>query len=149
MTYIAFLLVCLVLSLIVAVSAANNARTKYWSFHSANLEVDISNTDSDLAMMENYARQLSTDSTFVRFSNMKGLEEHGFVFTAYTVMRNLSLRQYGLTSLPVTTYIYLPESGYVISPSQFTEVSQFYRYNLAYPPHLIAVKRTPCAKCER
>ena len=136
MTYIAFLLVCLVLSLIVAVSAANNARTKYWSFHSANLEVDISNTDSDLAMMENYARQLSTDSTFVRFSNMKGLEEHGFVFTAYTVMRNLSLRQYGLTSLPVTTYIYLPESGYVISPSQFTEVSQFYRYNLAYPPHL-------------
>jgi len=134
--YIGFLLVCLALGLILALSASSNARTKYWAYHSTNLELDISHMDSDLAMMENYARQLSTDSTFVRFSNMEGLEDPGFVFTAYSVMKNLSLRQYALAELPIKAYIYLPKSGYVISSSQFTEGSQFYRYYLAYPPQL-------------
>lgn len=136
MIYIGFLLVCLSLGLILALSASSNAKTKYWAYHSTNLELDISHMDSDLAMMENYARQLSTDSTFVRFSNMKGLKDPGFVFTAYSVMKNLALRQYALAELPVKAYIYLPESGYVISSSQFTESSQFYRYYLTYPPQL-------------
>ena len=138
-TYIGFLLVCLSLGLILAFSAAENAKSKYWLYHATGLELDVSHIDSDLSMMENYARQLSTDSTFVRFSSMQGLEDSGFVYTAYSVMRNLSMRQYALVGLPVKTYIYLPESGYVISPSQFTESSQFYRYYLTYPPQLESV----------
>jgi len=136
MIYIGFLLVCLGLGLVIALSAASNAKNKYWAYHATNLELDISHTDSDLAMMENYARQLSTDSTFVRFSNMDGLSDPGFVFTAYQVMQNLSLRQYGLSDLPVKSYIYLPRSEYVISSSQFSQSSQFYRYYLTYPNQL-------------
>jgi len=139
LTYIGFLLVCLSLGLFIAFSASSNAKTKYWAYHSTKLDVDVSHLDSDLSMMENYARQLSTDSTFVRFSNMKGLDDPGFVFTAYNVMQNLSLRQFALAELPVKAYIYLPESDYIISASQFTEGSQFYRYYLASPAPLEAL----------
>lgn len=136
LTYIGFLLICLLLGLFTVLSVTENARSRYWAYHTAKLDVDVSLMDNDLTMMENYARQLSTDSTFVRFSRMKGLEDDQFVFTAYNVMKNLSLRQVALAGLPVKAYIYLPESGYVISSSQFTESSQFYRYYLSYPPQL-------------
>ena len=47
--YICFLLVCLMLGLFLALSTSNHARAKYWAFHSTNLELDISQMDSDLA----------------------------------------------------------------------------------------------------
>ena len=131
--YICFLLVCLTLGLFFYVSASDNARSAYWAHHAAQLNVDVSTTDGNLAAMENYARQLSTDSTFVRLTNMTGLESPQFVYTAYEAMKNLSLRQYGLANLPATAHIYLPLSEYIISSSQFSTADQFYRFYLAYP----------------
>ncbi|MBP3657431.1 MAG: helix-turn-helix domain-containing protein [Clostridia bacterium] len=134
--YIFFLLVCLTLGFFFYMSVTDNAQKNYWSHHAAQLSVDVSITDSDLATIENFARQLSTDSTFVRLTNMTGLDSPGFVFTAYNVMQSLSVRQYALFSLPVDAHIYLPESDYVISASQFSEADPFYRYYLTYPPQL-------------
>lgn len=134
--YICFLLLCLTLSLILFVSSSDNAQENYWAHHAAQLSVDASITSSEITALESYARQLSTDSTFVRLTNMDGLSSPGFVYTAYTVMNNLAMRQYGLANLPVKSHIYLPRSGYVISSSQFTTFDQFYRYYLTYPEGL-------------
>lgn len=127
-SYSAFLLVCLALGAVLYLSSTRSARENFWEQQALSFERSIAAMDDDLAAMDSYTRQLLIDSTFIRFAGMKGLEEKGFVYTASEVMRTLSSRLYSLTALPVEeSHIYLKESGYVISASQFTEARQFYK----------------------
>lgn len=126
-SYSVFLLLCLALGACLYISSMRNARTSFWDQRAAQLESRMETMSGYLSIMDNYTRQLLTDSTFIRFSNMTGLFESGFVYTAYEVMQSLSPRQYSLINIPVReTHIYLEQSDYVISNSQFTEARSYY-----------------------
>jgi len=128
LSYSCFLLLCLFLVAALYVSSTKTARESYWQRQAVDFERAVAAMDEDLAAMDNYTRQLLIDSTFIRFSGMKGMEEKGFMYTAYEVMQSLASRLFSLSALPVNdSRIYLRRSGYVISGSQFTEVRQFYR----------------------
>lgn len=137
LSYSCFLLLCLFLGAALYVSSIRTARESFWQRQAVDFERAVSAMDEDLAAMDNYTRQLLIDSTFIRFSGMTGMEEKGFMYTAYEVMQNLASRLFGLSALPVNdSRIYLRQSGYVISGSQFTEVRQFYNDWRSYTPGL-------------
>ena len=126
-SYILFLLLCLALGVVLYTSTTRNAREAFWEHRALDLEQAVEEWDSDLSAMDRYTRQLLIDNTFVRFAGMEGIHQKGFVYTAYEVMQNLSSRIYSISNLPVVEdRIYMKNSGYVISASQFTEVRQFY-----------------------
>jgi len=126
-SYILFLLLCLALGVVLYTSTTRNAREAFWEHRALDLEQAVEEWDGDLSAMDRYTRQLLIDNTFVRFAGMEGIHQKGFVYTAYEVMQNLSSRIYSISNLPVVEdRIYMKNSGYVISASQFTEVRQFY-----------------------
>jgi two-component system, response regulator YesN len=132
-TYSIFLLICLALVFFFYVNTTNNARENFWQQQSARLNVAVGDMDDVMNTMDIYTRQLLTDSTFVRFANMSGLDEDGYIYTAYEVMKSLSPRSYLLLNAPISeSHIYLQNSGYVISGSQFTEVNQYYNSYKSY-----------------
>lgn len=137
LSYSCFLLLCLFLGAALYVSSSRAARVSFWERQAVDFERAVSAMDEDLSAMDHYTRQLLIDSTFIRFSGMKGMEEKGFMYTAYEVMQSLASRLFSLSALPVNdSRIYLPNCGYVISGSQFTEVEQFYNNWRSYTPGL-------------
>ena len=134
-SYILFLLLCLALGVILYTSSTQNARESFWEHRAVELEQDIMDWDDDLAAMDSYTRQLLIDNTFVRFAGMEGVHQKGYIYTAYEVMQTLTSRIYSISDLPVIEdRIYMKNSGYVISASQFTEARQFYEDYRIYHP---------------
>ena len=127
LSYCGFLLVCLILGVALYGTSAQNARENFWQQEATQLEANAASMGNHFSLMNGYARHLLTDSTFIRFSNMTGLSEKNYVYTAYEIMQDLSSKLFSLMNLPVLeSPIYLPASGYVISASQFTPVEQYY-----------------------
>lgn len=126
-SYILFLLLCLALGVVLYTTSTRNAREAFWEHRQLELAQAVEEWDNDLSAMDRYTRQLLIDNTFVRFAGMEGIHQKGFVYTAYEVMQTLSARIYSISQLPVVEdRIYMKNSGYVISASQFTEARQFY-----------------------
>ena len=126
-SYILFLLLCLALGVVLYTSTTRNAREAFWEHRELELKQAVEEWDNDLSAMDRYTRQLLIDNTFVRFAGMEGIHQKGFIYTAYEVMQTLSSRIYSISHLPVVEdRIYMKNSGYVISASQFTEARQFY-----------------------
>ncbi len=132
LSYALFLLLCLALGLCLYLSLSNSAKDDFWAHHSALLSNNVITMDHYLATVDSYTRQLTNDSTFIRFSNMKSLREQGYITTADAIMQTLNSRAFSLANVPITeSHIYLKNTKYVISSSQFTEVRQFYMdYNI-------------------
>ena len=132
-TYSIFLLLCLALVLFFYMNSTENARENFWQQQSARLNAAVADMDDVMDTMDAYTRQLLTDSTFVRFANMNGLEESGYIYTAYEIMKILAPKSYLLLKNPISEcHIYMNSSGYVISGSQFTEASQYYNSYKSY-----------------
>lgn len=128
LSYSIFLLACLVLGVVLYASSTNNARESFWQQRRVDFIDSVETMDGYLAVMDGYTRQLLNDSTFLRFANMGGLNEYGYMTTAYNVKNKLSERYFSLTGLPInSSQIYLPKVEYVISGSQFTPAEQYYR----------------------
>ena len=132
LSYGVFLLLCLALTLVLYLSLAKSAKDDFWTHHSALLSNNVIAMDHYLATVDSYTRQLTNDSTFIRFSNMKNLMERGYITTADSIMRTLLSRAFSLANVPIVeSHIYLKNTNYIISSSQFTEVRQFYMdYNV-------------------
>ena len=127
LSYCVFLLLCLALGLGLYLSMNKSARDDFWNHHGALLGNSVITMDHYLATVDSYTRQLTNDSTFIRFSNMDDLMEKGYITTANSIMQTLTSRAFSLANVPITeTHVYLKNTGYVISASQFTEVRQFY-----------------------
>jgi len=132
LSYSVFLLLCLALGIGLYLTITKSARDDCWSHQRALLSNSVVTMDHYLATVDSYTRQLTNDSTFIRFANMKDLYESGYITTADTVMQMLISRAFSLANVPITeSHIYLKNTKYIISSSQFTEVRQFYMdYNI-------------------
>ncbi|MBE0601516.1 MAG: hypothetical protein IH607_06975, partial [Firmicutes bacterium] len=127
LSYCVFLLLCLALGLGLYLSMNKSARDDFWNHHKALLGNSVITMDHYLATVDSYTRQLTNDSTFIRFSNMDDLLAQGYITTASSIMQTFTSRAFSLANMPIAeTHVYLKHTGYVISASQFTEVRQFY-----------------------
>lgn len=135
LSYTVFLFLALLLAMFLYFSSIRAAHRSYWDQQAMHLRASTATMNAYLDTMTNYCHQLTTDSTLVRLANMPGLVDKQFVQAAWQVMQNLNTRAYGLLNIPVTAaQLYLKESGYVISSSQFTEGEQYYRAYRAFTP---------------
>ena len=127
LSYCVFLLLCLALGVGLFLSTNKSAKDEFWSHNESLLGNNVVTMDHYLATLDSYTRQLTNDSTFIRFTNMKDLYEYGYITTANTIMQTLTSRAFSLANVPITeSHIYLKNTEYIISGSQFTEVRQFY-----------------------
>lgn len=127
-SYSVILLLCLIMGVSLYFSSTRNSRSDFWEQRHVHFQSNVAFLDHSLSALNSYSRQLLTDSTFIRFSNMKDINENGFYMTAYDVKNQLSSRLFSLSNLPVKeSHIYLRNIDYIISGSQFTEINQFYR----------------------
>ena len=75
--------------------------------------------ESQLQLMSDYSLQLRTDTTLLRLSNMHDETDANYVLAAYRMMQSLTIRQYGLISLPVIrSTLYLKESNHILTSSE-------------------------------
>ena len=74
-----FLLLCLALGLGLYLSLANSAKDDFWSHHSALLSNNVITMDHYLATVDSYTRQLTNDSTFIRFFQHEKPERQGAI----------------------------------------------------------------------
>ena len=127
LSYCVFLLLCLALGLSLYLSMNKSARDDFWNHQSALLGNSVITMDHYLATVDSYTRQLTNDSTFIRFANMDDFAEQGYITTAYSLMQTFTSRAFSLANVPILeTHVYMKNTGYIISASQFTEVRQFY-----------------------
>lgn len=135
LSYSVFLLLCLTLAIFLYSTSTRNARQMFWQQTMSRHESHVQTMDSYLSAMDSYTRQLLNDSTFIRFSNMRTINDKGAMYAAYTTMQTLAARLYSWGGMPIAeSHIYLKNLGYIISAGQFTEAEQYYRRYRVFTP---------------
>lgn len=133
-SYTCFLLICLILLALIGFSYDARVRDHYWEQQSDHLVRATSSFETDIQLMTDYARQLRTDYTLLALAQQTDETDRDYVFATYRVMQNLTVRQYGLLSLPVArTYLYLQSSNHVLTASESTSADLYYRSSRSFP----------------
>lgn len=123
-----FLFVCLALLVIIGFTYDSRVRDSYWQQQRSHLTRVSSGMESQLQLMSDYSLQLRTDATLLRLSNMHDETDANYVLAAYRMMQNLTIRQYGLISLPVIrSTLYLKESNHILTSSESVPAELYYR----------------------
>lgn len=130
LSYICFLLVCLMLLAVVGFSYDARVRDNYWEQQREHLTRVSSTMETDIQLMTDYARQLRTDSVLLGLSRETDETDREFVYSCYRVMQNLTVRQYGLMSLPVVrSFLYMQSSQHILTSGESVPVEMYYRSN--------------------
>ena len=128
LSYTMFLFVCLALLVGIGFTYDSRVRDSYWEQQRSHLTRVTSGMESQLQLMSDYALQLRTDTTLLRLSNMRDETDANYVLAAYRVMQNLTVRQYGLISLPVIrSTLYLKESNHILTANESVPAELYYR----------------------
>lgn len=128
LSYTMFLFVCLALLVIIGFTYDSRVRDSYWEQQRSHLTRVSSGMESQLQLMSDYSLQLRTDTTLLRLSNMHDETDANYVLAAYRMMQSLTIRQYGLISLPVIrSTLYLKESNHILTSSESVPAELYYR----------------------
>ena len=128
LSYTMFLFVCLALLVIIGFTYDSRVRDSYWQQQRSHLTRVSSGMESQLQLMSDYSLQLRTDTTLLRLSNMHDETDANYVLAAYRMMQSLTIRQYGLISLPVIrSTLYLKESNHILTSSESVPAELYYR----------------------
>jgi len=127
------LLICLILTFVIQSLSVKSARDSFWEQQYTETGNHAEEMAQNLQVMDGFTRQLLTENKFIRFTNMSGIEETGYMYTAYELMSLLTTKSYSFLTTPVReSHILLDKSGFVLSSSQFTEANQYFRYYRTY-----------------
>ena len=127
LSYTMFLFVCLALLVIIGFTYDSRVRDSYWQQQRSHLTRVSSGMESQLQLMSDYSLQLRTDTTLLRLSNMHDETDANYVLAAYRMMQSLTIRQYGLISLPVIrSTLYLKESNHILTSSESVPAELYY-----------------------
>lgn len=123
-----FLFVCLALLVGIGFTYDSRVRDSYWEQQRSHLTRVSSGLESQLKLMSDYALQLRTDTTLLTLSHMRDETDANYVLAAYRVMQSLTVRQYGLISLPIVrSTLYLKESNHILTSSESVSADLYYR----------------------
>lgn len=127
LSYSAFLLLCLLLSVCIFINATKNSREKFWQQNHTIFSNAVLITDGYLGVIDSYCRQLSRDDSFYRLANMTDNEDTNFYFTAMQNKKKVSTYLFSPAMVPVDFYyIYLHNTDYILSNNQFESARMFY-----------------------
>lgn len=132
-SYSVFLLAIILLLSLLYLTTLNNARNLYEIQNRNTVATDADYFEQNLYIMEMTCRQLLQNRDFRYIMDMEETSE-AFFERSHEVRNSLAVDIYPETFLPlVEMYVYLPRTGYIISPSTFCTTSFYYHKMRGYP----------------
>jgi len=132
-SYSIFLLIILVLFIFLYRSTINNARDSYDQQNETTLVSNAELFESDLNVMEVYCRQLLQNDTFRKVMNYQNTF-YPFTDMGNELQNSLATNVYAEALLPLKeSFIYFPETDYVLNPTYFISAKRFYNWIQKYP----------------
>ena len=132
-SYSIFLLIILVLFLFLYRSTINNARDSYDQQNETTLISTAELFESDLNIMEVYCRQLLQNDTFRKVMNYENTY-YPFTEMGNELQNSLATNVYAEALLPLKeSFVYFPETDYVLNPTYFISAKRFYNWIQKYP----------------
>lgn len=132
-SYSIFLLIILLLFGVLYYSGLDNMRDVYDLQTTTTFSRDVEIFEQDLRMMEMYCRQLLQNSSFRGIMNMQEVSDP-FFHLGREVKTSLAIDIYPEVFLPIDeVYVYLPLTGYILSPAQFCTADFYYDKVRIYP----------------
>ena len=132
-SYSIFLLIILVLFIFLYRSTINNARDSYDQQNETTLISNAELFESDLSVMEVYCRQLLQNDAFRKVMNFENTF-YPFTDMGNELQNSLATNVYAEALLPLKeSFVYFPETDYVLNPTYFISASRFYNWIQKYP----------------
>ncbi len=132
-SYSIFLLIILILFIFLYRSTINNARDSYDQQNETTLVSNAELFESDLNIMEVYCRQLLQNDTFRKVMNHQNTY-YPFTDLGNELQSSLATNVYAEALLPLKeSFVYFPETDYVLNPTYFISAKRFYNWIQKYP----------------
>lgn len=132
-SYSIFLLIILFLFVYLYYVSYNNTCNQYNLQNESTFVSNVELFEKDLDIMDIYCRQLLQDTQFRQIMNNSNVD-HNFLSYGTKASTSMAVSLYPEALLPVNeVYCYLPESGYILSPSLFIDEERFYSWVKTYP----------------
>ena len=132
-SYSIFLLIILALFIFLYRSTINNARDSYDQQNETTLISNAELFESDLNIMEVYCRQLLQNDTFRKVMNYHNTY-YPFTEMGNELQNSLATNVYAEALLPLKeSFVYFPETDYVLNPTYFISAKRFYNWIQKYP----------------
>ena len=132
-SYSIFLLIILVLFIFLYRSTINNARDSYDQQNETTLISNAELFESDLNVMEVYCRQLLQNDAFRKVMNYENTY-YPFTEMGNELQNSLATNVYAEALLPLKeSFVYFPETDYVLNPTYFISAKRFYNWIQKYP----------------
>ena len=132
-SYSIFLLIILILFIFLYRSTINNARDSYNQQNETTLISNAELFESDLNVMEVYCRQLLQNDTFRKVMSFENTF-YPFTDMGNELQNSLATNVYAEALLPLKeSFVYFPETDYVLNPTYFISAKRFYNWIQKYP----------------
>ena len=132
-SYSIFLLVILILFLYLYQSTFKNVETQYNFQEQSTLVSNVELFEKDLNIMNVYCRQLLQNNNFRKLLSFHDPQSADFLDMGNALATILSTDVYPEALLPIEeVYCYLPNTGYILSPTYFISEDRYYKWMKRY-----------------
>lgn len=126
--YSFLILIILIMGVYLYSISIKNVSLEIRTQNKLSLEKNISDMDTSFKTMDLFAGQLVTNSNLIYMANEKDNNDNNFYIKAYHAIDEMSVYVYTESTLPIKShFIYLNQSNYIISLSQFSELGLYYK----------------------
>lgn len=131
-TYSVFLLIILLLMVHLHRVSTTRSEEDFWNQDQSTFESAVSLLDNNFTTMDSITRQLSMNTKLYRLATMKSTDDNDFYLSGLTMKQSLASYMYSYNELPFSTYfVYLRNSGYIISVNTFNSEQLYIRNYLS------------------
>lgn len=129
-TYSVFLLIILLLMVHLHRVSTTRSEEDFWNQDQSTFESAVSLLDNNFTTMDSITRQLSMNTKLYHLATMKSTDDNDFYLSGLTMKQSLASYMYSYNELPFSTYfVYLRNSGYIISVNTFNSEQLYYIRN--------------------
>ena len=129
-TYSVFLLIILLLMVYLHRVSTTRSEQDFWNQDQSTFESAVSLLDNNFTTMDSITRQLSMNTKLYHLATMKSTDDNDFYLSGLTMKQSLASYMYSYNELPFSTYfVYLRNSGYIISVNTFNSEQLYYIRN--------------------
>ena len=124
--------VLVILLLMVHLHRVSTTRSEedFWNQDQSTFESAVSLLDNNFTTMDSITRQLSMNTKLYHLATMKSTDDNDFYLSGLTMKQSLASYMYSYNELPFSTYfVYLRNSGYIISVNTFNSEQLYYIRN--------------------
>lgn len=127
-SYSVLLIVVLIMGVYLYSISIQNVGNEIRHQNKIMLDKTVNDLDTSFRTMDVLASQVASNSNITQLANKENNEDNSFYLLAYHAKEELSVYVFTESILPIKNYyIYLKQSGYILSFSQFSDTQLYYK----------------------